>query len=69
MAQRPGWALITSVGVLISAGAPLGWSLGRQRRTQSAHSLTDNTSAPVLTRRPAGSSAGPAALAIPGSVW
>lgn len=66
--RRLGWVLVTAFGVLVSAGAPIGWSLTRPALTVGAgvaESLADSTPAPAVTPRPARSSAGRAAPALP----
>ncbi len=68
--RRLGWALLTAVSVLISAGARIGWSLTRPaRRVEAgvAESLADSSPAPFITARPASLSAAsvPALPAFP----
>lgn len=69
--RRLGWVLVTAVGVLVSTGAPIGWSLTRPARTGRAglaESLADSTPAPtVVTPKPAKPSASsvPALPAVP----
>lgn len=69
--RRLGWALVTAVGVLVSTGAPIGWSRTRPARTVGAgvaESLADSTPAPtVVTPKPAKPSASsvPALPAVP----
>jgi hypothetical protein len=34
--RQPGWDRVTAVGVLVSTGAPIGWSVARQARLVGA---------------------------------
>jgi Sortase domain len=68
--RRLGWALLSAVGVLVSVGAPIGWSLTRPAQTVGAgvaESLADSTPAPAVTARPARPRAAsvPAVPAVP----
>jgi hypothetical protein len=69
--RRLGWALVTAVGVLVSAGAPIGWSLTRPARTVGAgvaESLAGSLPAPTVvsprSTEPSASSV-PALSAVP----
>src|SRR4051794_29628189 len=53
--RRWGWAVLTAVGVLVAAGAPIGWSLSRPAETVGAgvaETLADETITPTVSSAP-----------------